>query len=259
MANASFFEKPYDERQLVVFVDYIDEGIGLTIVKLIAISTSPILMPVVGVGLNILSKIIPEKKGTHIVEVEKSQRTLFQLPPGHPRDKVVYVGHPLIPNKYMPLADFHRRIFEDKFLEVVSLLKNLAAHTIRVEHSMGSEERFSARAGVNELSDVTAGIGVSFQRDSQQRALYYAVLVNEHPPRLPTDLVWYYSEPTWQAIANDRLNLGLREFTLVLNYKEDFGINAELGLKLQKAGLSLGGDFKKMKEINWNISGNFYK
>lgn len=51
------------------------------------------------------------------------------------------------------------------------------------------------------------------------------------------------------------MNYGMREFSLVVNYQDDFGVNAGLKLKAEKAGLDLGGSFGSHLVTTWKISG----
>jgi len=52
---------------------------------------------------------------------------LLKFPPGHPLYDIVYVGHPLEPSVYVPMAGFHHFLFEEKFNELLTLLWSLGA------------------------------------------------------------------------------------------------------------------------------------
>jgi hypothetical protein len=69
--------------------------------------------------------------------------------------------------------------------------------------------------------------------------------------------VWYLHEPTWQAIAKGRTQFGLSQFSLTVNYEDDFGVNAGLKVRVQKAGLDLGGNFEDHTATTWKIHGTF--
>ena len=66
-----------------------------------------------------------------------------------------------------------------------------------------------------------------------------------------------HRERTWQKVALGRLNYGLRDFQLRLQYSDDFGIDASLAAKVQKGEFSLGGRFEKAQETSWLIEGEF--
>ena len=57
-----------------------------------------------------------------ILPVGKTAAKLITFPPGHPRNRVLYIGHPASPSIYYPMADFHRVTFEHKFCEVIEML-----------------------------------------------------------------------------------------------------------------------------------------
>jgi hypothetical protein len=76
-------------------------------------------------------------------------------------------------------------------------------------------------------------------------------------PHLPSNLKWYLEEPTWRAVATGRLKHGMKDFSLELNYSEDYGVNASLTVAAGKAGYDLGGKFQSHKETSWTISGKF--
>jgi hypothetical protein len=87
--------------------------------------------------------------------------------------------------------------------------------------------------------------------------LFEATLNNLQAPALPQDLVWYPHEPTWQAVAQGRMKFGLSQFSLTVNYEDDFGINAGLKMRVQKVGLDLGGTFEDHTATTWKIHGDF--
>ncbi len=196
----------------------------------------------------------------NLIPVAKSKISLFQLPPGHPRNGLVYAGHPGIPTVYVPLADFHRLTFEHKFAEVVSLLMHLGAKTFKVEHVTGWGAEFSSHLSIG-LPAIAPKVEVEAEAGSkqqtQQTLLFHATLDNKQAPSLPANLVWYPYEATWQQVAEGRLKFGLKDFLLYLNYNDDFGINAGLKLKIEKAGLDIGGTFERLTATTWRISGEF--
>lgn len=197
----------------------------------------------------------------NLILVGKSKIAYFKLPPGHPRNRIVYAGHPALPEVYVPLADFHRLTFEHKFSEVISLLMHLGAKTIKVEHVTGWGTEFSSRlsAGLPSAGLLITDIGAEANaiKESQQTLLFDAELENSHPSSLPDNLVWYPYESTWQQVAKGRLEFGLKNFNLTLNYNDDYGINAGIKFKIDRAGLDAGGSFEKYTATTWRIYGNF--
>jgi hypothetical protein len=195
-----------------------------------------------------------QKKGIVINLIGRSYIEHFKLPPTHPRPQTIYVAHPIFRQEYNPLAEFHRSTFENKFNELLRLLTHLGAKTIEVYHMRGWGAEFAAHLGVHLSTSNKAKVGT--QRHSEQTLLYKAVLQG-HTPSMPEGLKWYYTEPNWQQIVDQRLHHGLQLFSLHHTYTDDFGINIELGSKLKKAGFDFGGKFEGYTETIWHITGEF--
>jgi hypothetical protein len=180
----------------------------------------------------------------------------LQIPPGHPREGVLYAGHPSTPRRYLPISKFHQLTFEDKFAEALRILMHLGAHEIDVKHERGWDRGFA--------SEIDAGIppksgDVSLEGDleSEKEAVYHAELAGHENPVLPDDLVWLPHEPTWQTVVEGRKNFGLEEFSLTLQYTDDYDIDAKLAADAENAGFSLSGSFEKHQSTVWEIEGKF--
>lgn len=277
MSQNTFFNQPYSDRQLILFID----DIAIAASQKVTRAKTPYrdftkFAKEVGKAMTIavpggsfvelavetlFSYWEAQKEGVENFKlVEKSKINLFQLPPGHPRDRMVYAGHPGLPTVYVPLADFHRLTFEHKFAEVISLLMHLGAKTFKVEHVTGWGAEFSSHLAIGlptTFAEIDIGTEAGSTQHTKQTILFHTELDNKQAPSLPANLVWYPYEATWQQIAEGRLQFGLKNFSLYLNYNDDFGINAGLKLKIEKAGLDLGGTFERLVATTWRISGDF--
>ncbi len=195
-----------------------------------------------------------QKKGVVFHLIGRSYTEHFKLPPTHPRNHTIYVAHPVLQQEYTPLADFHRSTFENKFNELLTLLSHLGAKTIEVYHMRGWGAEFAAHLGIRVSTSNTANVDV--QRHTEQTLLYKAILQG-HTPSIPEGLKWYYTEPNWQQIVDQRLHHGLQSFSLQHTYTDNFGITIELGSKLKKAGFDLGGNFEGHTATEWRVTGEF--
>ena len=196
--------------------------------------------------------------GLKVVLLSQSEASHLKLPPGHPREGVIYVGHPADPKVYYALADFHRITFQHKFAEAVDLLMALGATGLEVEHIAGWSKDFSATLDVGIPSaDIGGGATAGRSRKQSSSLLFKAKLKGSELPALPDGLIWYHHEPTWQLVAKGRLTYGLEDFSLLVSYQDDFGINAGLKLQAQKAGLDVGGKFEDHQSTVWRIHGKF--
>lgn len=196
------------------------------------------------------------ESGLDVLQISTTEAAQLTLQPGHPRNKILYVAHPTMQSVYYTSASFHRVVFEHKFAEAVELLMSLGASHIEVEHVNGWSREFSATISAP-IPQVNVEASASSKESESSSILFRADFTNEKVPCLPVNMVWYSHEPTWQSVANGRLNYGMQEFSLVVNYQDDFGVNAGLKLKVEKAGLDMGGSFGSHMVTTWKISGTF--
>jgi hypothetical protein len=214
-----------------------------------------------GVGIELTTDAInawaaARESGLNLLQISRTEAKDLTFPPGHPREQAIYVAHPALPSVYYTTATFHRMAFEHKFSEAILLLMSLGASKITVEHVRGWSREFAAKMSTSlDSIEVTADAGHSAKSGSTH--LFEATLDNPQAPVLPSDLVWYPHEPTWQAVAQGRIKFGLSQFSLTVNYEDDFGINAGLKMRVQKAGLDLGGTFEDHTATTWKIHGDF--
>ncbi len=198
--------------------------------------------------------------GLPLLPVSIQQAEGLSFPPGHPREGIVYVGHPSIPNLYYTMADFHRHMFEHKLSEAVEILMSLGATSIRAEHISGWARDFASKASLPTPTPVTTvSADVSYSSTQNSNMLFSANLSGTTAASLPENLIWYNHEPTWRMIAKGRILHGLRDFCLNVSYLDDFGINVSIKAALTKAGIELGGKFEGHESTVWKLSGEFNK
>lgn len=174
------------------------------------------------------------------------------FPVGHPRENEVYVAHPTLDNVYFPVNEFHKKLFEDKFRELNLLLMSLGASKVEVEYVSGWGVELTNQ---EDISVAKAEIGV--KKNKTRKVIFSANYEGNNSKQLPERLSWYHFEPTWQNIGNGRLNHGLKNFNLLLEYKDDFGINADLFAFIKKNGYGSKNNFTKREETVWKIVGEF--
>jgi hypothetical protein len=279
-ARVDLLDRAYRERQLIVVVDdavleaerqaEVDAraaGTSIDWRKVAGTAASTLLAANVvttAVALTVEAAKAAQRarqSGLEILTVGQRDAAPLQLPPGHPRNRVVYAGSPVVPAVYYPAASFHRLTFEHKFAEAIRLLMALGATELEVEHVVGWSDAFAvdiaALVPTSSGIPVAGGVNVARQRTTGQSALFHARLAGTTEPRLPDDLVWYPHEPTWQEVAKGRLDYGLQEFQLVVRYDDSYGIDAGLKVGAQQVGLDLGGAFQEHETTIWRIRGTF--
>jgi hypothetical protein len=197
------------------------------------------------------------ESGVGVMAIGKSVAKNLSFPPGHPREGLIYIGHPTLNTAYYPMAEFHRVIFEHKFCEAIELLMALGATKIKVEHVKGWSKDFSGRISAPLGSTCNIKSETESKENKASSLLYEANLVGLNNPVIPESLVWFNHEPTWQSIAKGRINYGLQNFSLSISYEDDFGVNAGLKASVLKSGLDIGGKFEDHQSTVWRLEGEF--
>ncbi|HHD81300.1 MAG TPA: hypothetical protein ENK99_06910, partial [Campylobacterales bacterium] len=95
---------------------------------------------------------------------------LLKFPPGHPLYDTVYVGHPIEPPIYIPMAAFHRFLFEEKFNELLTLLWSLCARKVTINYLNGYSGAFNAEGKLSMPTDLPIDVKGSFQRKGSHRS-----------------------------------------------------------------------------------------
>jgi hypothetical protein len=192
-----------------------------------------------------------------VLPVSAAESEQLQFPHGHPRTGLVYASHPVREGSYVPLAEFHRRMFEDKFTEIMRILASLGASRIEVTASEGWSRDMAAELGVDLPAVIRTGARGGRQESVHQDLLYAAELPANRSRSLPGDLAWYWSEDTWKELGRQRLQHGLKRFTLRFEYRDNFGITAGLALGIAKQGLDIGGTFREQVDTTWILTAQF--
>jgi hypothetical protein len=197
--------------------------------------------------------------GEDLIPVSSIEAAQLRFPIGHPRGKVAYIGHPADPPVYIPVADFHRFLFEHKVAEALRLIRSLGAVTVQVVRVEGWDQTVGVELGVPLAEVPQADIGVSGSQEhgSSRSVLSTMRLKPTQSPSVPADLVWLSHEPLWQEVAQARLESGLDSFVVDVRSTDDYGVNAGLKALVAKAGLDAGGAFVEHRNTVWRLQGTF--
>ena len=184
--------------------------------------------------------------------IGRTEASALRLDQGHPLANVLYVGHPAQQQLYYPAAEFHRRVFEHKFVEAVTLLTSLGASRIAVQQEEGETRD-------KERSTVAAGLGFTRTRREQSRsgAEFEAEFPGNAKPFIPDDLCWYPDEQTWKMIAHTRIAGGAQKTSLTVTYTTDYGIDTRVVKAARVCGVNLGGKFQQQRDTIWRLDAEF--
>lgn len=138
------------------------------------------------------------------------------FPVGHPVENQLYIGHPYLPNLYLPYETYQYNFVEDRVREFCEIAQTLGATEITVEAlntSQMSKDRSSSRnisGGASYKERSANGAYDDNQNYSSVEKKYQALNFHQEyhptePPHLPEKMVWYEHEPRWQRLYNQRL------------------------------------------------------
>ncbi|HKA97989.1 MAG TPA: hypothetical protein VKD66_17110 [Streptosporangiaceae bacterium] len=184
--------------------------------------------------------------------IGRTEAGVLRLDQGHPLTNVLYVGHPAKRELYYPAAEFHRRVFEHKFVEAVTLLTSLGASRIAVQQEEGETRD-------RERTSVAAGLGFTRTRQEQSRsgAEFEAEFPGSGKPFIPDGLCWYPDEQTWKMIAHTRIVGGAQKTSLKVTYTTDYGIDTRVVKASRMCGVNLGGKFQRQRDTIWRLDAEF--
>lgn len=217
------------------------------------------------------------------VSTDTLKSTGWKFPVGHPINNTLYVCHPLRPNQYFLMEDFHEKCFDDKYAELVYLLESLGANYIHVDVASGFNSSSVSKIdqGINAslnlpIRDASVKKDTNVEDDKSQqvqRTGSWEVSLTPHGlPYIPEDLAWFHHEPIWQRLAQSCIKGNCKEFTINLNQQEDFSINStrfhnieiELDIFVKKLGSikifhreKAEKSERKIKNTAWKIVAKF--
>jgi hypothetical protein len=220
-----------------------------------------------------------------ILMVGRTESSMLRLDQGHPLQNVLYVGHPAKSELYFPAAEFHRRVFEHKFVEAVTLLTSLGASRIVVkqkeDHKSERERSIKQRQGpgrekkqpakreegaeeegrTHEKERASFATSYGFTSTRNEKSGSHAMFEAEYPgnrePFVPDGLCWYPDEQTWQMIAHARIVGGAEKTSLEVKYTTNYGIDSGIVMAAWTAGVKIGGKFEEQRDIVWQLDAEF--
>lgn len=182
----------------------------------------------------------------HVAVIRIQNLPEINFPIGHPIANQLYVGHPLIPSKYMPFENYQLELVEDKIREFCMLVQSLGATEISIEclNSTSADQSNNRKQNIagGGKTHVVGGKG-EVQQNSNRRMIdelsrsisLYQTFEPRNKP-MPENMVWYHNEPSWQRLVSQRINGGLttheerieiKKSQMVEN-RELLGIKAEI-------------------------------
>jgi hypothetical protein len=273
-APRQLLELPYDQRRMVVVIkskpvvdDEPDPTWMHVVTSVLASALSAAVPGLLGIGA---ARAAASRFRKHAEEddvdgelllIGAEEAAQLRFPIGHPRKRVLYVGHPVDAPVYVPVAQFHTFLFDHKVAEAIRLIRSLGADSVEVVRleGWGQDAGIHVNIPVPGLDQVEIGASAERNKASSNFVMTKMTLNPTESPHLPEDLVWFPHEPLWQEVAEARLRSGLTSFSLDVRSTDDYGVNAGLKLLVAKSGLDAGGNFVEHKTTIWRVQGTFAK
>ncbi len=138
------------------------------------------------------------------------------FPVGHPIVNHMYIGHPLEPSIYYPLDSYQLELVRDRLFEFCHLVQSLGATDINIEFlDTNSSDNSNKRASnvIGNVDTIIADVNASYSEhksDHLINSLKQSIRLSQHftptvEPSIPDDLKWYYHEPSWKRLCEQRL------------------------------------------------------
>ncbi len=146
-----------------------------------------------------------------------SNLSKLSFPIGHPKANEVYVAHPLITNRYMPIENYQLELIEEQVREFCVLAQSLGATEINIRCLNDNSNNATNSGNKNLAGGVSIGQtnihGSSYNEYSHRLIEEMSRSISLHqtfqpqsPPELPNNLVWYAEKASWQQLFRQRLD-----------------------------------------------------
>lgn len=198
---------------------------------------------------------------TYISVINIKNLPSITFPIGHPVANQLYIGHPYLPQKYIPFENYQLELIEDKVREFCQIAQSLGA----VEISIETENSSQSNSSRNYSSNIDGGIDYKvssakggLKRDGSRNLIEeISQAINLHQtfaptkqPCLPDNTVWYQNEPSWKRLYEQRMNGGLTQHEERIETRKSQVVDNH---ELQEVKAELQHLFA-VANLNWNSS-----
>jgi len=195
----------------------------------------------------------------HVPPAEAARRYRFDH--GMPEDGTAYVLNPVRTDHYVRPAVINERLAAEKLAAFMRLSGALGAEEIVV--TSGEILDVDARGvATTPLPDAAGQIGLhaGFRNVRQvERGVVARFDRIDAAPHVPNDLrPWLAVDPLLEAMAENRLQHGLREQACTLSFHDLVDLGTEACLALEGKGIDVGGRYHRLTASRWSFVVRFY-
>ena len=205
----------------------------------------------------------------------------INFPVGHPIENELYIGHPFKSIVYLPLENYELDLFLDRINEFCYLLQCLGAVELSIKTIKGqaTDKISSEELSVNSSLNIPkyGAINTEFEnKNSNESNTEFNRKLEKiqrfsptKKPFIPTDLIWFNNEPSWQRLYQQRINGNILEYhenvstnqKKLLSETEFTKIKAEYEHSLVSAKIDVSANssskFTDHENTEWEISVKF--
>lgn len=206
----------------------------------------------------------------NVIDIQKLPKEII-FPMGHPIANQLYIGHPLLPHKYIPFENYQLELIEDKVREFCSIVQALGATEINIEclnsnsgdYSTNGKRHIEGNAGHKMIN--ASG---SYQNEYSRRLIeelnhsiqLHQTFTPSTAPSLPEDLIWYNNEPSWQRLYKQRMTGSLLSHEERIETRKSQMVESnemtEIKGEVKTLFSSAGGSWTKNEELKYQIQEN---
>lgn len=184
-----------------------------------------------------------------------SRDALF-FPEGGPTIGDVYARHPLRRRDYLPYADLHRLVLQEKSIEAARHLLSLGAQDVRIAWQQPDSKaaKGEAKATIPDAADISLNMGLC--RDDSGQLTIHITGAGTNPIQ-PADLIWPTRDPMFK-LASDAANAGAATFHFGIKHEQSRSVNAGIAASLEKdLNLGIGGEYKRWEDLVFTADASF--
>lgn len=208
-------------------------------------------------GVNPYKKEVPY----NILDIDKA-RQAFKFPPSHPQNGIVYATSEIDDLTYVPLASFHKYMYESKMASFTELCSSLGAKSCNVIYAEENGKDITSKIKLDNIptsNGILSGqVNVGYNDKNSQKADVFLKFPKPNSIK-EYKSAWLHGEPTWKALQKIRLENDLERYNAEFNYDDEMGITAEIATSLAKIGVNIGGSYEVFKRTKYKFAIEFWE
>jgi hypothetical protein len=209
-------------------------------------------IPIIQFLKNKDEQLLYEKYSLYPIIGMKNAQKHFKFPPNHPVRNMLYGMCDIIPDLYIPISSFHEYFQQMKHASFLELCASLGAKEIYLEFAEieGTSYQFDSSSKIpTQLGNLGLDLSINggINKNVNGKLAYRFNARNKDIKEYESE--WMISEPTWKSLKKMRIKNHVESFRAEFNYSDDFGINLKVAAKCNNYGISIGGEFKEIKNI----------